>query len=170
MPDREIRASLPGHPVPESAASAGVLRVDGRVTHTLELTLTDLAAMPRRTLVDTFACVEGWAVPDLSWEGVPLEDVLDLAEVEPEARWVRASAGDYGAPLSLEVAREGLLALNLGGQPLPVAHGGPVRLVVPGQACFTSIKWLDHLECRDEPGPDTARAMAERRLSGRTTA
>ncbi|MGH2350075.1 MAG: molybdopterin-dependent oxidoreductase, partial [Chloroflexota bacterium] len=68
-------------------------------------------------------------------------------------------------PLTLDEALAALLAVRLDSRPLPAAHGGPVRLVVPGRECFTSVKWLDHLEVRDTPGAETGRAIALARLS-----
>jgi DMSO/TMAO reductase YedYZ molybdopterin-dependent catalytic subunit len=86
--------------------------------------------------------------------------VLALAEMQPEARWVQASAGEFTVPIPLQEARKALLALRLGEDALPSEHGGPVRLVVPGGDCWTSIKWLDHLELRSEPGENTGKIIA----------
>ena len=96
---------------------------------------------------------------------MPLAAVLARAGVAPAARWVQASAGAYSVPLPLAAARRGLLALRLGGTPLSAARGGPVRLVVPGRACYTSLKWLDHLELRPAAAPDTGRVAARARLA-----
>ena len=67
----------------------------------------------------------------------------------------------------LDRAAHALLAIKLNESNLPLEHGGPVLLVVPGGECFTSIKWLDHLEVRSEPGEDTAEKIALGRLSSR---
>ncbi|HZU06880.1 MAG TPA: molybdopterin-dependent oxidoreductase [Chloroflexota bacterium] len=159
----EIRSSLPLHRVP--AAIPSQLRVDGLVEQPLALTVADLEALPQRTVVDDFTCLEGWTVPGLVWEGVPLEALLALVQPRPEAQWVQASAGEFTMPLPLAEARGALLALRLNGQPLPKEHGGPLRLIVPGRECFTSIKWLERLELRAAPGPDTARQIARGRLA-----
>jgi DMSO/TMAO reductase YedYZ molybdopterin-dependent catalytic subunit len=90
--------------------------------------------------------------------------LLARAEPRAEARWVQASAGEFSVPLPLETATQALLALELDGRPLPLEHGGPVRLLVRGGDCFTSVKWLDRLELRSEPAPNTARSTAIARL------
>lgn len=160
----EKLASLPVHPHPEVDAERYRLRVDGLVGHPLELTVADLQAMPQRGLHDDFECLEGWAVPDLHWRGVQLADVLDRADPDGEAKWVQASFGDFSLPLPLPEARAALLALTLDDAALTPEHGAPVRLLVPGGECFTSVKWLDHLELRAEPGENAARQIATTRI------
>jgi DMSO/TMAO reductase YedYZ molybdopterin-dependent catalytic subunit len=163
----DIRSSLPVHPVPSRTASPSPVRVDGLVRRALDLHPADLLALPQREVVDDFACVEGWTVPRLSWRGVPLRAVLDLTGVGAEAHWLRASAGPFSVPLPDEVWGTALLALRLGDEDLSAEHGGPVRLVVPGHACFASVKWLDHLELRATAGANTAEEIARRRLTSR---
>lgn len=165
MREAEMRSTLPVHAVPEVDARSETLRVDGRVERPLTLRQTDLDALAQQVLVDDFACLEGWSVPGLTWKGIPLAAILDLAKVEPQARWIQASAGEYSVPLAIEDARRSLLALWLGDERVPDVHGGPARLIVPGRECFTSVKWLDHLEARVDPLSDTARALALGRLS-----
>jgi DMSO/TMAO reductase YedYZ molybdopterin-dependent catalytic subunit len=67
--------------------------------------------------------------------------------------------------MPFDSAAAALLAVRLNETNLSEEHGGPVRLVVPGGECFTSIKWLDHLELRSEPGLSTAETIASTRLS-----
>jgi Oxidoreductase molybdopterin binding domain len=98
-------------------------------------------ARPQHDLTDDFTSVEGWTVPALKWNGVALETILSLAVATAEARWIQASAGAFSVPLATEEAGRALLATHLGGQLLPVEHGGPGRLVVPGADCLTSV-WL----------------------------
>ncbi len=115
------------------------LRIDGMVEKCLTLTPTGLELLPQEDLIDDFSCREGWKVPNLRWRGVLLK--------------------------TRDPADRVLLALRLNASLLASEHGGPVRLVVPGGDCFTSIKWLDHLELRSEPGPNTAETTALARLS-----
>ena len=156
--------SLPVHPGVPQHLEAHRLVVDGLVARPLSLDATALAALPAAAITDDFLCLEGWSVAGLHWEGVSVATVLDAAGVRDGAAWVQASAGEFSVPLALDDARRGLLALRLGGAPLPPEHGGPLRLVVPGADCFASIKWLDRLELRPEPGADTGRAIALRRI------
>jgi len=55
-------------------------------------------------------------------------------------------AGSYVMPLALADARAAVLANELDDKPLSLEHGAPWRLVVPGGACYTSVKWVDRLE------------------------
>jgi DMSO/TMAO reductase YedYZ molybdopterin-dependent catalytic subunit len=164
MPEPQVRATLPVHPIDPSRVWPGRLRVDGLVGRELELTPDDLAALPRDALTDDFTCLEGWTAQDLRWGGVLLRTVLELAAVPPAARWIQASAGDFSAPIPLDAVGQAIIATHLDGQPLSAESGGPARLVVPGSECFTSVKWLDHLELRAEPGPNTAQTIALGRL------
>lgn len=159
-----LRQTLPQHQFPASYTWPGFLRVDGLVRRPLKLTPADLAALPERTLIADFSCLEGWTVPAVVWRGAPLAAVLEQAGVEPTARWVQVSAWDISVPLPLSDIGSALLATHLGPAPLTVAHGGPVRLVVPGGQCYTSIKWVERVELRDEPAANTARAMAMARF------
>lgn len=120
-------------------------------------------------MADAFTCLEGWTVPRLTWQGVALRDVLDTAGVRAEARWLQATAGPFSVPLPLALADTALIALRLGNEDLPGEHGDPIRLIVPGQACFTSVTWLDHLELRATPAQNTAEAIARAGLT-RTSA
>lgn len=140
------------------------LRIDGMVEKYLTLTPTDLELLPQEDLIDEFSCREGWKVPNLRWRGVLLETVVSLARPHPGAHHVQASAGDFSISVSRDRADHVLLALRLNASPLALEHGGPVRLVVLGGDCFTSIKWLDHVELRSEPGPNTAETIALGRL------
>lgn len=160
-----VRLALPEHPVPAGSVALLILRVDGLVKRILDLRPADLLALPREAFVADFRCVEGWTVPQVSWQGVPLRSVLDLAGVRQEARWVHASAGTYSVPLPIEATGTALLARRIGDDDLPVEHGGPIRLIVPGQACYTSVKWLDHLELREAPAVNTAMETALGRLA-----
>jgi DMSO/TMAO reductase YedYZ molybdopterin-dependent catalytic subunit len=151
------------------------LRVSGLVDRELDFALADLASMPQRTLTAFLECsgnsrsrfptdpakVEGtnWgngAVGNAEWSGVPLVEVLERAGVKPGAVDVVAQGGDFEGMrrgLPMEVARDPntLLATRMNGEPLPAAHGGPVRLVVPGWGAIASTKWLVGLEVIDRP-------------------
>lgn len=164
--ETKIRRKLPVHPLGENGTDwhVCVVRVDGLVRNCLALSLADLERLPQERLTDDFACLEGWSVSKVRWSGVLLKSVLSLAERRPEARYMQASAGNFSLPVSLERAKQALLAIRLYEEPVPPEHGGPVRLVVPGGECFTSIKWLEHLELTTEPGENTAKEIATKRL------
>ena len=100
------------------------------------------------------------AVSTAEWTGVPLLEVLDRAGVKAGAREVVFRGADSGMPdgsseairfersLSLDDARgaEVLLAYAMNGEPLPVQHGYPLRLIVPGWYAVASVKWLTEIE------------------------
>jgi DMSO/TMAO reductase YedYZ molybdopterin-dependent catalytic subunit len=165
----KIRANLPVLELDGTQRSlvSSSLRIDGLVVECLDLRLAELELLPQHELRDDFRCREGWVVPDLRWRGVLLETVLALARPHREARYVQASAGNFSISISLDHAATALLAISLNGTNLSVEHGAPVRLVLPGGECFTSIKWLDHVEVRTEPGENTAEKIALARLSSR---
>jgi DMSO/TMAO reductase YedYZ molybdopterin-dependent catalytic subunit len=156
----KILGKLPVHPVGRREDGIPVLRVDGLVGRTLELTESDFDGLPQHEMSEDFTCEEGWTVPAVQWWGIDLKFVLALAEIDPKAQWIQASAGEFSVPIPLQDARRALLATRLGDAALPAEHGGPVRLVVPGGDCWTSIKWLDHLELRSEPGENTGKTIA----------
>jgi sulfane dehydrogenase subunit SoxC len=157
--------------IPAIDADAWRLRVTGLVDTELELTLTDLQALPQRTITAVLECAgnsrtrldppaEGtpWrddAVGNAVWTGVPLASVLDLAGVAPTAVDVVTQGGDDASMrrgLPIEVARhpDTLLVLSMNGEPLRQAHGFPVRLLVPGWGGIASTKWLVGIEVLGE--------------------
>jgi DMSO/TMAO reductase YedYZ molybdopterin-dependent catalytic subunit len=131
--DSTIRDKLPVHTFEgRKILQPHVLRVDGLVGRCLLLTVADLEQLPQQDLSHDFTCLEGWTVPDVKWTGVLLEAILLLAEPSPEARYVQASAGEFSISLPRDVGLHALLAIRLSDSSLPLEHGGPVRLIVPG--------------------------------------
>jgi DMSO/TMAO reductase YedYZ molybdopterin-dependent catalytic subunit len=162
----DILDRLPVHAVPEPVRGghAQLLRLDGLVKVSRTLSTADLASLPRVELSSPFECEEGWKVDVLRWRGVRLLDVLALGQPRVEAAWVRVSAGEYTEPVALIEVEGALVATELDGQTLSREHGGPWRLVRPGARCFSSVKWVDHLELTAEPGEGTGQAIALARL------
>jgi DMSO/TMAO reductase YedYZ molybdopterin-dependent catalytic subunit len=127
-----------------------VVTVSGEVRHAAQFEIADLMAdLPRHELRSDINCVTTWCAPDLPWSGVRLRDVLQRlsAQVEPlpGARWLRLSGLDgYWTCLRLDdaTADEVLLADRLYGEPLPAAHGAPVRVVAPAHYGYKSVKHL----------------------------
>ncbi|ORA34530.1 sulfite oxidase [Mycobacterium aquaticum] len=107
---------------------------------------------------------EHGAISTAAWCGVRLADVLDAAGVyrrdglhveflAPDIAAEARPAQAYGSSIPLEKAmsHEVLLAWQMNGQPLPRAHGGPVRAVVPGYIGARSVKWITAVTVRDHP-------------------
>lgn len=133
------------------------LVIDGLVDRPLQLTLADLQAMPATTLVRDFQCVTGWRVSAVHWQGVLLSDLLQRAGVQPGAKALRFESFDgvYSESLTLAEADrpDVIVAYSLSGQPLSVAHGGPVRLYVAPMYGYKSIKWMSHIQVVDQVVP-----------------
>lgn len=157
---------LPVHPIPHAISERRewALHVAGLVEHELVLTAADLAKLPRTQVQSDFRCEEGWQVERLGWRGVRLGEVLALAGPLPEAGLVRVSCGAYAVPMSMPEAADALLCDELDGQLLPVAHGGPWRLVLTTGQCFTSVKWIDQVELTTDSGERTGEEIARARI------
>ncbi|WP_446216886.1 molybdopterin-dependent oxidoreductase [Micromonospora sp. IBHARD004] len=131
------------------------LRIHGRVRNPIELSFADLLARPMVERYVTLACVSndvgGELIGNARWLGVPIKELLDEAEPEEGADQVVGRSVDgwtCGTPTAvLRDGRDALLAVGMNGEPLPVEHGFPVRMVVPGLYGYVSAcKWVTELE------------------------
>jgi anti-anti-sigma factor len=152
------------------------LNIVGLVERTLSLSLRDLMKMPSHTQFVTLECAgngrsllsphvsgEQWnlgAVSTAEWTGVPLVEVLDRAGVKAGAREVVFRGADSGRldassePIRFERSlsvdnvqgSEALLAYAMNGEALPIQHGYPLRIIVPGWYAVASVKWLTEIE------------------------
>lgn len=131
------------------------LVVDGLVARPLALGFADLLALDRQDQVTDFHCVEGWSVLDVPWNGVQLSRVLDLAGADADAAGVSfySTGAIYSESLPMPVAREPktLLGYGVDGSTLPLAHGFPVRLVVPRLLGYKNAKYLARIEVTNQP-------------------
>ena len=141
--------------VPRMTTDQWQLRVHGLVDKEVTLSWTDLLAMPAVEHMVTLTCVSnpvgGDYIGNAVWQGVRLADVLALAGPQAGADCVFSTSVDgftVTTPLAaLTDGREALLAYGMNGEPLPVEHGYPVRMVVPGLYGFVSAtKWVVDLE------------------------
>lgn len=132
------------------------LVVDGMVDQRVELSFQDILDMGVDEYAITLTCVSnevgGELVGNAMWLGVPLRDVLRKAGVKSGADMVLSRSVDgYTAstPLSALVDDDldAILAVGMNGEPLPLEHGFPVRMVVPGLYGYVSAtKWLTELK------------------------
>ncbi|PRB12744.1 oxidoreductase [Microbacterium sp. MYb72] len=141
--------------VPQVDPKDWSLRVHGMVDREVVLTWDELIASPLTEADVTLACVSNTVGGDLignaRWLGLPVREVLARAGVDADADMVLSTSIDgFTASTPLEALtddRDALLAIGMNGEPLPIPHGFPVRLVVPGLYGYVSAtKWVTELE------------------------
>jgi sulfite oxidase len=151
------------------------LKIDGKVDRPITLTLADLKKLPRVDLVGVLECagngrsfyeprVAGtqWAFGSVGngrWTGVRLRDVLQKAGIQNAATEILCDGADVPLgtmpdfqrtiPTAKALHPDTLLAYEMNGQPLPIEHGFPLRVIVPGWAGDSWVKWLQHIEVLD---------------------
>lgn len=160
---------------PQVNLSEWSLKIDGKVDRPVTLTLDDLKKLPRVELVAVLECAgngRGFYEPHVAgtqwsfgsvgngrWTGVPLRDVLAKAGIQSSAKQVLCDGADvplgkmpdFQRTITIEKALhpDTLLAYEMNGQPLPVEHGFPLRVIAPGWASDSWVKWLQHMEVLD---------------------
>lgn len=141
--------------VPRVTADSWQLRIHGLVDREISLSYADLSAMPSVERMITLTCVSNPVGGDLAgnarWQGVRIADVLAMAGPQAGADCLFSTSTDgFTVTTPLEAVTDGrdaLLAFAMNGEPLPVEHGFPVRMVVPGLYGFVSAtKWVVDLE------------------------
>ncbi|KOX04157.1 DMSO/TMAO reductase YedYZ molybdopterin-dependent catalytic subunit [Micromonospora profundi] len=141
--------------VPQVDPDTWRLRIHGRVGTERTYTYADLLARPLVERYVTLACVSNEVGGDLignaRWLGVPLRELLDEVDPDDDADQVVGRSVDgwtCGTPTAaLRDGRDALLAIGMNGEPLPVDHGFPARMVVPGLYGYVSAcKWVTELE------------------------
>jgi sulfane dehydrogenase subunit SoxC len=166
------------------------LSVDGHVARPQTLGLDDLRAMPSVTVTVTMECAgngrarlnprpvsQPWlneAVGTAAWTGVALTTVLERAGPRSGAVDVRFTGADHGIergveqsyarglPVSDPAFEDAVLAYAMNGLPLPVQHGFPLRLVVPGWYGMAHVKWLQQVTVLDHAFTGFQQAVAYR--------
>jgi DMSO/TMAO reductase YedYZ molybdopterin-dependent catalytic subunit len=141
--------------IPQVNPDSWTLTIHGRVTRPMTLTYAQLLARPMIERYITLACVSNEVGGDLignaKWLGVRVKDLLEEAGPLPGADQVVGRSVDgftVGTPTSVLLdGRDAMLAVGMNGEPLPVPHGFPVRMVVPGLYGYVSAtKWISELE------------------------
>ncbi|MBF5002182.1 molybdopterin-dependent oxidoreductase [Nocardia sp. BSTN01] len=141
--------------VPQVSKETWSLRIHGMVDREILLDYADLARRPSVERLVTLTCVSnpvgGDLIGNASWLGYRLDELIAEAGPHPDADMVLSRSADgftAGSPLAaLTDGRDALLAVGMNGEPLPVEHGYPARLVVPGLYGYVSAtKWVTELE------------------------
>jgi len=140
--------------VPRLDPSTWTLRITGMVEQEVEISFAELLALPLEESTTTLACVSNYVGGDLIgnavWLGYPIRELLARAVPTAGADMVLSRSSDgftAGTPLeALTDERNAILAVGMNGEPLPLEHGYPVRMVVPGLYGYVSAtKWVVEL-------------------------
>ena len=140
--------------VPNVNPDTWSLKVSGMVSNPFEITFDELMSLPQIEEAVTLSCVSnevgGKLVGNALWQGVPLGTLLQHAGVQPDASQVVGRSVDgftAGFPTAaLTADRTAIVAVGMNGEPLPVLHGFPARLVVAGLYGYVSAtKWLSEI-------------------------
>jgi DMSO/TMAO reductase YedYZ molybdopterin-dependent catalytic subunit len=128
------------------------LAVDGMVARPLSLSLSDIRQFPVRSHITEVACEEGWSYV-AEWIGAPLTEVLHEAGMLPQARYIvyRSIEKDWWESIDMADALhpQTLLTYAMNDGDLPVRFGGPLRLRVPRQLGYKSVKFIVSLTATD---------------------
>lgn len=141
--------------VPRVRLNTWAVSIGGRVERPLRLTYEDLLARAQVERVVTIACVSNEVGGDLIgnavWQGVLLADLLAEVGVQADATQVFGKSVDgWTCGFPVEVAldgRDAMIALRMNGEQLPLKHGFPARMIVPGLYGYVSAtKWLSRID------------------------
>ena len=175
-----VRSHFGPPPAEAVAESNWKLRISGLVERPIELTLAQLRRMEPVTITAVLQCSgngrafhqprvpgvqwERGAVGNAQWIGVRLRDVLAHAGLKPEARHVQFQGADRpvvdsvplfirSIPLDKAMHPDTVLAYEMNGDPLPLLHGAPLRVVTPGWMADGCVKWLTDITVRADESP-----------------
>jgi len=141
--------------VPNLDPAAWKLRIYGMVENEIEITWDELIALPLEESYTTLICVSnpvgGPLIGNAKWLGYPIRHLLERAKPTADADMVLSRSSDgFTASSPIEALtddRNSILAIGMNDQPLPLEHGFPVRMVVPGLYGYVSAtKWVTELK------------------------
>ncbi len=128
------------------------LTVDGMVAHPASFSLADLRSLPVRSQITEVACEEGWSYI-AEWTGTPLVEVLNIVGVLPQTRYIVyfSIQPDWWESIDMADALHPhtFLTLGMNDGDLPVRFGGPLRLRVPRQLGYKSVKYITRITATD---------------------
>ena len=128
------------------------LSVDGMVVHPTSFSLADLRSLPVRSQITEVVCEEGWSYV-AEWIGTPLSEVLNAVGVLPQARYIVYFSIDRDWWESIDMADalhpQTFLTMGMNNGDLPVSFGGPLRMRVPRQLGYKSVKYITRLTATD---------------------
>ena len=128
------------------------LSVNGMVARPASFSIDQLKSYPSHSQITMLQCEEGWSYI-AEWIGVPLFQILQAVEVHPQARYVVYFSIDPDWWESIDMADalhpQTFVAYGMNGDELPVGNGGPLRLRLPRQLGYKSVKYITHLMVTD---------------------
>ena len=141
--------------IPGIDPASWTLKITGMVENEVELSFDDLLKLPLEESRTTLTCVSnevgGDLVGNATWLGYPIRHLLAQAKPHADADMVLSRSQDgctASTPIeALTDDRNAILAIGMNGAPLPLEHGYPVRMVVPGLYGYVSAtKWVVQLD------------------------
>ena len=128
------------------------LTVNGMVARPASFSVRELKSYPSSTQITHLACEEGWSFI-AEWTGVPLSHVLNLVGILPQAKYVVffTIQRRWWGSVDMEDALhpQTLITYGMNGGDLPAGNGGPLRLRVPRQLGYKSLKYITHMTVTD---------------------
>jgi len=126
--------------------------VNGMVAQPASFSLEQLKSFPSQSQITMLQCEEGWSYI-AEWIGVPLSRILESVGIHPQARYVVYTSIDPEWWESIDMADamhpQTFLAYGMNGGELPVGNGGPLRLRLPRQLGYKSVKFITQLMVTD---------------------
>jgi DMSO/TMAO reductase YedYZ molybdopterin-dependent catalytic subunit len=136
----------------DSAFAEWRLAIDGMVAQPASFSLAEIKSLPWRSQITLLQCEEGWSYI-AEWIGVPLPHILNLVGTLPQARYViyRSFEPDTWDSIDMPDALhpQTLVTFGMNGGDLPVGFGGPLRLRLPRQLGYKSLKYINRLTVTD---------------------
>ncbi|HWE49786.1 MAG TPA: molybdopterin-dependent oxidoreductase [Bryobacteraceae bacterium] len=129
------------------------LKVEGMVARPASFSIAELKGFPAGSQITQIACEEGWSYV-AEWSGTPLSKVLNAAGVLPQARYAVYYSIDRNWWESVDMADalhpQTLIAYGMNGEDIPVGFGGPLRMRVPRQLGYKSVKFITRIVLTDD--------------------
>jgi DMSO/TMAO reductase YedYZ molybdopterin-dependent catalytic subunit len=129
------------------------LTVDGMVERPTSFSVDQLKSYPSKSQITEVVCEEGWSYI-AEWNGVPLSHILDLVGAHPQAKYVFyfSIEPDWWESMDMADAMhpQTFLTYGMNGNELPVGNGGPLRIRLPRQLGYKSVKFLNRLIVTDD--------------------
>jgi DMSO/TMAO reductase YedYZ molybdopterin-dependent catalytic subunit len=142
--------------VPDIDLAEWDFAVDGLVAEPRRWSWEEIQAMPATELIADIHCVTKWSKLDTTWTGVSVRHVWDqLAPADTVSHVLVQAYHGFTAnlPIADFLAERNLFAHTYEGEPLDLAHGYPLRLVVPHLYFWKSVKWVRGITLLDEDQP-----------------